>query len=90
MAFVFGSLYVTEENNQVLSIIAANSSNYIYGSWDIIRNGDSGENIELTNYSKHTGDDPERHPGAWFLTESLRLIEEKISRYENIWEEMRQ
>lgn len=86
-AFVYGSLSMTP-TDEVFDITAANSQRYIVGTWRVIRASD-GRAIDLQYLYTNEGQDPEKFPGAWFLTNALSVSKEDKLRYEDIWEHLR-
>lgn len=85
-AFVYGSLSMTP-TDEVLDIIAADSQRYIVGTWRVIRASD-GRALELQYLHTNEGSDPEKIPGAWFLTNALSISKVDRLKYEDIWKHL--
>ena len=93
-AFAYGSLVIattTDESNEFeeqLEIVAANSRRYICGSWRVIRDSD-GFAMELQHLCDSERDNPEKYPLAWFLTDAPVVSKSERLRYETIWSHIR-
>ena len=74
------------EIEEVLDIVAADSKSYILGHWRVIR-GEEGKMIGLQHMGTSRGDDPEKHPSAWFLAGAIRFTEPEKLKYGNLWEQ---
>jgi len=72
------------EIEEVLDVVAADSKQYIMGHWRVAR-GEDGKVAALQHLGTREGDDPEKHPGSWFLSGALRFSEAEQVKYGSIW-----
>jgi hypothetical protein len=70
---------------EVLDIVAADSGHYIIGSWRVSRDK-VGTVVDLQHMGTREGDDPEKHPGSWFLAGSIHFTELEKVKFAAIWE----
>jgi hypothetical protein len=76
VAYAYGSLDIRGDSEEgqleeVLDIVAADSRQYIMGSWRVIREKE-GKVVDLQHMGTREGDDPEKHSGSWFLAGQIR------------------
>ena len=95
VAYVYGTLVMSHSDKQAnpeerLSIIAANSRAFVSGSWRVIR-GTDGRAKEIQHVSTNEGQDPDKYPGAWFLTGANALGISDIERrnFNDVWAQLR-
>lgn len=90
VAYAYGALAIRGDSDageleEVLDIVAADSRRYIMGSWRIGRNED-GSIAGLRHMGTYVGDDPEKHPGTWFLSGAIRFTDAEKVKYGAIWD----
>lgn len=71
---------------EVLSVSAADSENYITGDWRVVRDED-GKVADLAHLGTRQGNDPEEHPGTWFMAGSVSFSALEKSRFGALWDE---
>ena len=91
VAYAYGGLALRGDSEQgeieeVLDVVAADSTSYILGNWRVIR-GDEGQIIGLKHMGTSEGEDPEKHPATWFLAGSIRFSEPEKLKYGSMWEQ---
>jgi hypothetical protein len=91
VAYAYGGLALRGDSEQgeieeVLDIVAADSKHFIMGHWRVSR-GDEGKIIGLQHMGTSEGDDPEKHPSAWFLAGAIRFTEPEKVKFGSIWEQ---
>jgi hypothetical protein len=90
VAYAYGGLALRGDSEageieEVLDVVAADSKHYIMGQWRVVR-GDGGKVVDLRHMGTREGDDPEKQPGSWFLSGSLRFTDHEKVKYGSIWE----
>jgi len=90
-AYAYGGLALRGDSDageieEVLDIVAADSGHYVMGHWRVNRNPE-GKVSDLQHLGTSEGNDPETHPGTWFLAGSIRFSEAEKSKFEAIWKE---
>ncbi|NTU58647.1 MAG: hypothetical protein HGB00_06980 [Chlorobiaceae bacterium] len=93
VAYAYGGLALRGDSDQgeieeVLDVVAADSTHYIMGHWRVSRGAD-GMIIALQHMGTSEGDDPEKHPSAWFLAGSIRFADPEKLKFRGIWEQDR-
>ena len=71
---------------EVLNVVAADAGRYISGDWRVTRD-DDGRVADLASLGVRRGDDPEEHPGSWFLAGAVRFSEAEKTRFAALWDE---
>lgn len=72
-----------------LDVVAASSSDFMAGSWKVVRAPD-GSVEELLHLGTRSGSDPQEHPGCWFLCGDVRFSEIERERFAALWEAARE
>ncbi|HWR01643.1 MAG TPA: hypothetical protein VN371_07230 [Chlorobaculum sp.] len=90
VAYAYGGLALRGDSEQgeieeVLDVVAADSTSYILGNWRVMR-GEEGTIIGLQHMGTSEGTDPEKHPATWFLAGSIRFSEPERLKYGSLWE----
>jgi hypothetical protein len=91
IAYAYGSLDIRGDSEEgglveVLDIVAADTKQYISGSWRVIRDAES-KVTGLAHEGTHEGDDPDKHSGSWFLRGSFRFTDAENVRFRALWQE---
>ena len=91
IAYAYGSLDIRGDSEEggleeVLDIVAADTKQYISGSWRVIRDAES-KVTGLEHLGTRDGDDPDKHSGSWFLSGSFRFTDAENVRYGALWQE---
>ncbi|NTU92829.1 MAG: hypothetical protein HGB29_01270 [Chlorobiaceae bacterium] len=91
VAYAYGGLALRGDSDQgeiheVLDVVAADAERYVMGQWRV-RRGGCGEVSDLEHLGTKEGDDPEKHPGTWFLAGALRFTRTEQVRFGAIWQE---
>ncbi len=92
--FAFATLSIIMDDinsspEEELQIRVGDSKSYIWGNWAVSRNAD-GRCVSLRHRSTLEGNDPEKYPGTWFLTNGLKVSEADQQKYREIWSSLRE
>lgn len=90
-AYAYGGLALRGDSDfgqieEVLDVVAADATQYVMGHWQVIR-GEGGKVTGLRPMGVSEGNDPEKHPGSWFLAGAIRFTDTEKQKYGNLWEQ---
>ncbi len=91
VAYAYGGIDLRGDSDvaevaEVLSVSAADSEHYITGDWRVVRD-EKGKVADLVHMGSRQGNDPEEHPGSWFLAGSVSFSEAEKTRFGALWNE---
>jgi len=91
VAYAYGGIDLrgdsdTVEVAEVLNVVAADPERYISGDWRVVRD-EKGKIADLAHIGNRQGDDPEEHPGSWFLAGSVSFSSLEKARFGALWDE---
>jgi hypothetical protein len=89
IAYAYGGVALRGDSDigeleEILDVVAADANHYIMGHWLVIRD-EMGNIATLEHMGTSEGDDPEKHPAAWYLAGAIRFNETEKSRYADLW-----
>ena len=82
---------VDEETHKIrerVMIVCATATDYIGGDWGVTRVANGA--ITLKPLGEWSGQDPEKTPGTWYLTEAIALTPDERAHYRAMWAELRE
>jgi len=91
VAYAYGGIDLRGDSDvaelaEVLNVAVADSERYITGEWRVVRDED-GKVADLAHLGTRQGNDPEEHPGTWFMAGSVSFSELEKSRFGALWNE---